>query len=695
MASNLTFEDKIGILDPKGLRPNPLNNEPYSDDYKKLAMVWSTYPAYSAADRVLSALENYQLVFVTSSTGSGKSVLIPKLALHYTNYNGRVVMTLPKRIITLSAAIFSAKVSDVKLGESIGYAYKGSDKSMYNDQNKIIYVTDGIFVMEYVRDPLLSKFNVVIIDEAHERRIQIDLILLFLRTLLQSGNRPDLKVIIMSATIDTDKYQKYFNSVDSTVIDIAGQPNHPIETHFMDKPVTSYMKEGLELIEDLIHQQIKKDMLFFITTSNEALQLCRSIRPQYPRVYCVEVYSDMDKNLKQYAESRDKYLELGNYDQKLVMATNVAESSLTIDGLVYVIDSGYELSSRFDPECYGQILEKKFVSKAQALQRRGRVGRTEPGVCYHLLTKQQFDGLADYPTPDILRQDITMDLIKIIQVSPNKTYAEGINMMNQLMDPPLRSHINATRNLFDLYNVVDDNGILTQVGIVATQFSSLPLNRILFLIYAFELQCAREASIIVAMTEFLNGRVTNLFYKSDTICESNCEKQAANLLLEKLIQKRGDHFTYLKIYQEFSKSTDQKSWARKYGVRLDTINNIERTANQYFYRILNLLRKPRLPNNKNTSIDTSIDTPMDIQSRISSTDTKTNLLNALKKSHQHLTASKLKPTYSKENITGKISRDSVLNQIYKKNEISKKKIIYDELSNINGKWEFRTVTIIS
>ena len=225
----------------------------------------------------------------------------------------------------------------------------------------------------------------------------------------------------------------------------------------------------------------------------------------------------------------------------------------------------------------------------------------------------------------------------------------------------------------------------------------------MFLIYAFELQCAREASIIVAMIDFLDGRITNLFYKSDTICESNCEKQSANLLLDKLIQKKGDHMTYLKVFQEFKSSTDQKAWARKYGVRLEMLNRIDRTSNQYFYKILGLLRRPREfttanPANPVENIDNvnSIDNMdnIDAASRISDTDIKSNLITALKRSHQHLTAKKLKPEFCSQNITGKISKDSVLTKAYKKAELSKKNIIYDELTSINNKWEFRTVTII-
>ncbi|AGF85153.1 helicase [Moumouvirus goulette] len=673
----LSFENKIGVLDPNGTELNPLTDKPYSNDYKKLAATWSTYPVYFQAENILRALDKNQVIFLSVGTGGGKTALTPKLALHFTNYKGRIAITLPKRIVALSAATYSAETLDVKLGTSVGYVYKGSDKSMLNDQNHLIYMTDGYLVMEFVKDPTLSKYDIIIIDEAHERSVRIDLLMLFLKNILLTGKRPDLKVVIMSATINGPKYQNYFTGIKSEIINVSGQPNHPIEVHFLDKPTDSYVRTGFELVETLIHENLRGDILFFITTSNEALQLCRNIRPKYPRVYCIEVYADMDKNLKIYAESRDKFLELGNYDQKLVMATNVAESSLTINGLKYVVDSGYELQNYFDPETYGHILGKQLITQAQAIQRRGRVGRTEPGICYHLLTREQFNNLEQYPTPDILKQDITMDIIKIIQITDSKTFTEANNMLGELMDPPKQSFINVAHDLFDMYKIIDTNDKLTKIGSLMTQFSSLSINRIMFLIYSFKLHCAREAAIILAMMEFINGKITNIFHKLDPICESNCERQSASLWLDKMIQKRGDHLTYLKIFQEYKNAPDRKVWGNKYGMRLDLFNMIDKTANQYFHKILNFYKNPE-------------------PSRIvhSSTNITNNIIQALTESHKHLTANKLRPIFSKKDIQGRISKDSVVRQKYNKKELSNKKFIYDELTNINGKWEFRTITII-
>lgn len=666
-----------GIFDIKGVNLNPLNNESYSDTYKILAKKWSQYPAYEKSQEILHSIKDYQLTFIISGTGSGKTVLVPKFALHYLDYQGKIIVTLPKKKATVSAAAFSAKTLDVQLGKEIGYQYKNSPPNMINESNKIIYMTDGLLMVRFLRDPLLSNFRIIIIDEVHERNVRIDLLLLFLKNLLESGKRPDLRVIIMSATIDVDKYKVYFSSINNNAIHISGQPNYPIEVIFLDEPIKSYLQYGYKLIDKLIKDQdkdkIKDAILFFIVTSNEAFNLCYKIRQDHKQIYCIELYADIPDNLKIYAEDKDKFLELGNYDQKVIMATNVAESSITIDGLKYVIDSSYELYTYFSPDYYGKIFVKKLITKAQALQRRGRVGRTEPGVCYHLITKLQYNMLEDYPTPDILRQDITGPLLSIIMLTNEKTFQSGQSMLSRLMDVPREDYITCAYKLYTTYDLIDDADKITDLGIMVSKLNSLELNKALFLLYSYQLHCAKEASIILAMIDVLKGNLENLFYKTDVVCDAKCTEKSLKLI-KQLLDPTGDQLTFLNIFETYKKIPETKAWIKKYNIRLEKLQAAEKVADHYYHHIINI--------HKNAS-----------QNRIENVEKKNNIIKALTSSHKHLTAEKMKSTFNKS-ATGKISKESVIYYLYDIKNLTNRKFIYDELVNINSTWEFHTITLI-
>lgn len=670
------FTSKIGILDPLGNNPNPLTNQPYSDIYKVLSSDsekgWSFYPAYEKAEEILKSLHDNQVTFIIAGTGSGKTVLVPKLSLHYTGYEGKVGVTLPKKSATSSAAEFSALTLDVPLGKDVGYVHKGSPKEMISPDSKLVYMTDGTLVSKYVKDKYLSEYNVIIIDEAHERKVQIDLILLFLKEILQSGKRPDLRVVIMSATIDGAKYQRYFEGITNKIINISGKPNYPIKVIFSEKESSNYLKEGFEILQQLYDNNvrdgpvIRDDILFFITASEEAKKMCHIVRPMYPKVYCIELYSDMEARLQEYALSKDKYKELGDYDMKLVMATNVAESSLTVEGLKYVIDSCHEFHNSYDPNTMGYIMERKLITQAQAIQRRGRVGRTEPGTCYHLVTEEQFNALDKYPPPDILEQDLTTELLKIIYTTENKTYSEGIEIINKLMDVPKNKYISVAKDLCQLYNIIDSNEKITKIGIELTQFSTLPINLSLFLVYSYQSFCAKEASIIIAMIEELKGNPGNLFFKNET------DKKK---LTKELSNKDGDHLTFLKIYKKYQEETDKKKWANKHGIKLDILGRAKRTADTYYYRIINISKAYQ-------------------ESRVIDVPVEKRLIRALRRSHEHLLAKKSTTLYPSTKIEGSIHKDSALHQFYTKQQLSKKKFIYNELTRNSGKWDFSCVTIM-
>lgn len=676
MSDHLNFSDKVGILDPAGEHNNPLTLEPYSENYKRLSMDpergWSHYPAYEKANEILKSLHDNQLTLIISGTGSGKTVLLPKFALHFTGYNGKVAITLPKKSATASAAEFAALTLDVPLGQDIGYVHRGSPKDVTSARVKMLYMTDGTLVAKQMRDKYLSEYNVIIIDEAHERKVQIDFILLFLKEILESGKRPDLRVIIMSATIDGKKYQKYFGGVSSKVINISGKPNYDIDVKFLVKETNNYMKEGPVIIDSLLNESVKEDILFFITASEEAKKLCKMVRPKYPNVYCIEVFSDMDPTLRLYATDKNKYHELGDFDLKMVMATNVAESSLTIDGLKYVIDSCHEFHNSYDPDAMGYIMRRELITQAQALQRRGRVGRTEPGTCYHLLTKKQFDALEKYPAPDILEQDITIDLLGIIKTTDDKSYFTGMASINKLMDVPNKKITDVAYDLYKMYHIIDANGIMTNIGMEIAEFSTLQIHQSLFLIYAYQMFCAKEASIIVAMIEILKGNFANLFYKSDDRDPGN---KASKNAISKIIVKDSDHLTFLKIFKEYDEAEDKKKWANKYGIRMDIMRKVKEESSKYYFRVINISKAYQ-------------------ESRVVDVAVEIRLTRALRRSHEHMIAEKMKSTYPTKKNEGDISKNSALHFFHTKKEIARKKFIYNELIQTNGNWEFSCVTLM-
>jgi len=663
MTSHLTFADKIGILDPNGESINPLTGEEYHEIYTRLSKKWVKYPAYSKSREILESISSYPLTFIISGTGSGKTVFVPKLALHYLAYKGRVAITLPKRETVLEAAIFSAQTLDVTLGDQIGYRYKGSPEKLSNESNKIVYLTDGMLYVQYLQDPLLSQYDVIIIDEAHERKLQIDILLLILRNLLLSKKRPDLRVIIMSATIDTKKYLNFFSPIVAGVLHIEGLKKHDITVHYLEKEEPNYLRSGLDIIQKINKES--GDIIFFITSGPEAKKFCEQLHPIIPDIFCIEFYAELDETSKMYAKSPDKFLELGDYRKKIILATNIAESSITIDGLVYVLDSGFELYTYFNPEIGGTVYEKRMISQSQALQRRGRVGRNRPGVCFHLMTERQFANLDKFPTPEILKQDLTSELLKLFDITPNGTFPELMKVVSMMMDRPAQPYLDYSLKLYRHYHIIDAEDRITSLGIKLVNFSMIPLHRALFLVYSYQNYCAKEACVIVAMLELSKGQISHFFIK-DLKSEKQNIRQISSGLLRSLVKKRSDHLTFLSLYDAYRSEENKEAFCQKYWIRKKSMEDVKRLAGKYYGRLQKFFRT---------------------QSGGEGVGDKKKIIDALIKSHQHLTAKNLSPVFSLEKIKGKIGKDSYVT-------LGKSHFLYDSLLNIGKKWEFRVITLI-
>jgi HrpA-like RNA helicase len=446
--------EPIGILDPEGVSNNPLTNEPYQNlyydstknfskkntTYQKLAERWSNYPMYAKREEAINLIYDNNVILVVSGTGSGKTVLTPKFALHCMNYQGRIAITNPKRVPTKENTIFSAMCMDVKVGSYIGMKYRDSEKGAYSTDCRLIYSTDGYILQLLQKDPLLMELDMVIIDEAHERNVNIDLLLLLLKELVLK--RPAFKLIIMSATINTKIFVDYFptSQFKFAMLDAGQQPNHPIKSIYLNKSINKYDENGnikddnyFEVAVDKVVSLLKEtddgDILVFFPSKSDTTDGCSQLSMRLDRlnrelgkkIYCATLTSSTSKKSKDGEDEQEmiinsqKYKQNGRFSRKVVFATEVAESSITIDGLLYVIDTGLVNKMVYYSDKNMESLEKKFISKASHKQRRGRTGRTAPGTCFCLFTEEEYNKkFPEYTQSPIMNTDLSKYLMTFL-----------------------------------------------------------------------------------------------------------------------------------------------------------------------------------------------------------------------------------------------------------------------------------------
>jgi superfamily II DNA/RNA helicase len=474
-------------LDINAKEPNFLNNQPYSAEFLELSKVWSNFPLYVNKEQMLNffdSIHNNQVTLVISGTGSGKTVLIPKFLLKYfyiTNnnkidklsddekkhHNSKIVVTNPKILTTIYNADYGARTLDVSLGSEVGYKFRGSPENMVSAKTKLLYSTDGLLLAQIFKgDILLSEYQGVIIDEAHERQVPIDLLLYFLKNVVKQ--RPEFKLIIMSATIDPKIFKDFYehDNISFGQVEVSGQSNYPITSHYM-KPgdkinFFNYMDVGLSIILKLLDETQTGDILMFVTSQRETEIGCNKLKTLCPNqikisdscdsYYCAEVYSKMPDDKRELAVSKDKYKNTGNFKRKIIFATNVAESSITLDGIVYVIDSGLELLSYFNYQKYCQVLEKRFITQAQVKQRMGRAGRTQPGECYHLYTEDKFNKLEKFPSPSIALVNMNEHFLSFMKYQ--KYLSEAIKLSKNLITPVTPYQLMSSIRYLHFYNLI-------------------------------------------------------------------------------------------------------------------------------------------------------------------------------------------------------------------------------------------------
>ncbi|CCH60940.1 hypothetical protein TBLA_0D04440 [Henningerozyma blattae CBS 6284] len=487
-------------------------------------------PVYKMRSELIDAIKQNQFLIIVGETGSGKTTQITQY-LYESNFtkNGIIGCTQPRRVAAVSVAKRVSEEVGCKLGEKVGYTIRFEDHT--SSQTKIKYMTDGMLQREALIDPLMSKYSVIMLDEAHERTVATDVLFALLKDAGQK--RPDLKIIVTSATLDSKKFSEYF--LNCPVINIPGK-TFPVEVLYSQSPQMDYIEAALDTVMEIHINEEPGDILVFLTGQEEIDSCCeilyqkvKTLGDAIGELIILPVYSALP------SEVQSKIFEpTPKGKRKVVFATNIAETSITIDGIFYVIDPGYSKVNTFNPRVGMEQLIVTPISQAQANQRKGRAGRTGPGKCYRLYTESAFfNEMLPTTIPEIQRQNLSNTILMLKAMGINDLLNFGF------MDPPPRNSM--VRALEELYHLesLDQDGNITQLGLKMSQFPMDPkLSR--SLLTSVSNNCSQEMIIIMSMLT-----VQNIFYRPKG------KQQEADLKKSKFHHPYGDHLTLLNVYNQW------------------------------------------------------------------------------------------------------------------------------------------------
>src|SRR3954449_2479802 len=363
----------------------------------------SELPVSARRDDLAAAISDHQVVVVAGETGSGKTTQLPKMCLELgRGVRGAIAHTQPRRLAARTVAERIADELGVTLGGAVGYAVRFSDRS--GEDTLVRLMTDGLLLAEIQHDRLLRRYDTIIVDEAHERSLNIDFLLGYVKRLLP--RRPDLKLIITSATIDPDRFARHFD--DAPVVEVSGR-TYPVSVRYRpDEPGED--RDQTDGIGDAVDELLREgpgDVLVFLSGERETRDPADALDGRVRSdVEVLPLYA------RQSSAAQQRVFKPHNR-RRVVLATNVAETSLTVPGIRSVVDPGTARISRYSPRLKVQQLPIEPISQASADQRKGRCGREAPGICIRLYEEEDFDARPEYTDPEIIRTNLASVILQM------------------------------------------------------------------------------------------------------------------------------------------------------------------------------------------------------------------------------------------------------------------------------------------
>ncbi|XP_058256656.1 pre-mRNA-splicing factor ATP-dependent RNA helicase PRP16 isoform X1 [Hemibagrus wyckioides] len=515
-------------------------------------------PIFAVRQQLLNIIRDNSIVIVVGETGSGKTTQLTQY-LHedgYTSY-GMVGCTQPRRVAAMSVAKRVSEEMSSNLGEEVGYAIRFEDCT--SEKTIIKYMTDGILLRESLRESDLDHYSAVIMDEAHERSLNTDVLFGLLREVV--SRRSDLKLIVTSATMDSDKFAAFFGNVP--IFHIPGR-TFPVDILFSKTPQEDYVEAAVKQALQIHLSGMAGDILIFMpgqedieVTSDQIVERLEELE-NAPALAVLPIYSQLPSDLqaKIFQKAPDGV-------RKCIVATNIAETSLTVDGIMFVVDAGYCKLKVFNPRIGMDALQVYPISQANANQRSGRAGRTGPGQCYRLYTQSAFKNeMLTTTIPEIQRTNLANVVLLL------KSLGVQDLLLFHFMDPPPED--NMLNSMYQLWilGALDNTGALTPTGRLMVEF---PLDPALskMLIVSCDMGCSADILIIVSMLS-----VPTIFYRPKG------REEESDQVREKFAVPESDHLTYLNVFLQWKNNNYSSIWCNEHFIHTKAMRKVREVRAQ-------------------------------------------------------------------------------------------------------------------
>jgi len=526
-------------------------------------------PVFAVREELLNVIRDNQVIIIVGETGSGKTTQLTQY-LHEDGYSkhGIIGCTQPRRVAAMSVAKRVSEETMTKLGETVGYAIRFEDCT--SEKTVIKYMTDGVLLRETLKEPDLDKYSAIILDEAHERSLHTDVLMGLLKRII--ARRRDLKLIVTSATMNSKQFSDFFGGVP--IFEIPGR-TFPVDVIFSKTPCEDYVDSAIKQILSIHLSQPAGDILVFMT-GQEDIEITAQVTAERleqldepPPLSILPIYSQLPADLQAKIFEKAE-----NNARKCIIATNIAETSLTVDGIMYVIDSGYCKLKVFNPRIGMDSLQITPISQANANQRSGRAGRTGAGTCFRLFTEAAYlHEMFMNTIPEIQRTNLSnvVLLLKSLGVE---------NLLHfDFMDPPPQDNILNSMYQLWVLGALDNTGELTETGKKMNEFPCDPsLSKML--IMSEELGCTSEILTIVSMLS-----VPSVFYRPKERAE---ESDAAR---EKFFVPESDHLTLLHVYTQWKANGYRDSWCVQHFIHPKAM----RKAREVRQQLLDIMKAQKMP----------------------------------------------------------------------------------------------------